>query len=203
MNPIDDTAIDPAADVLCEAFSNYPVMRHVIRSHGAEYERHLTTLMRFFVTARVLRDEPVLTLDDDGEIVACALVTLPGKRPSPPALGELRERVWDELGPDARARYEAFGEACAALSLERPHHHLNMIGVRREHRGKGLAGRLLDDVHRLAREDPESAGVTLTTEDPANVPLYEHFGYRCLGRVRVADALESWSFFRPREPDAG
>lgn len=189
--------------VLCEAFADYPVMRHVIEARGDEYERRLETLIRFFVTARVLRDEPVLTLRDEGEVVACALVTLPGTRPSPPALGELRERVWGELGPDAKARYEAFGEACATLSLERPHHHLNMIGVRRAHRGKGLAGRLLDDVHRLAREDPESAGVTLTTEDPSNVPLYEHLGYRCLGRVRVADDLESWSFFRPRDADAG
>ena len=39
-------------------------------------------------------------------------------------------------------------------------------------------------------------GVTLTTEDPSNVPLYEHFGYQVVGHARVAPGLESWGFFR-------
>jgi hypothetical protein len=39
--------------------------------------------------------------------------------------------------------------------------------------------------------------VTLSTEDPANVPLYQHFGYQVTGHTRVAPALEAWVFFRP------
>jgi hypothetical protein len=38
--------------------------------------------------------------------------------------------------------------------------------------------------------------VTLTTEDPVNVPLYQRFGYRILGHVEVGADLESWGFFR-------
>lgn len=195
----ENRTVEAAVDVLCEAFADYPVMRYVIRAEGDEYRRRLETLIRFFVTARVLRDEPILTIPEKGGAAACAIVTLPGNRPSPPALGEHRQRVWADLGPQARARYEAFGAAYASLAIEEPHHHLNMIGVRADRRGEGLGGRLMDAVHRLAREDPGSAGVTLTTEDPANLPFYRHFGYRCLGSVRIDEGLESWTLFRPRE----
>jgi len=37
--------------------------------------------------------------------------------------------------------------------------------------------------------------VTLTTETPANLSLYDHFGYQVRGHVRVSPALESWGLF--------
>jgi hypothetical protein len=42
-------------DVLCDAFHDYPVMRYVIGPAGADYERHLRTLIAFFVQARQTR----------------------------------------------------------------------------------------------------------------------------------------------------
>jgi hypothetical protein len=41
--------------------------------------------------------------------------------------------------------------------------------------------------------------VTLNTEDPNNLKLYEHFGYEILGHVQVSEALETWGLFRPDE----
>ena len=55
---------------------------------------------------------------------------------------------------------------------------------------------LLECVEEISRDRPDSAGVSLSTEDPRNVPLYEHFGYRITGHARVAPELESWGFFR-------
>jgi hypothetical protein len=48
----------------------------------------------------------------------------------------------------------------------------------------------------MSETDPGSAGVSLTTEVPENVGLYEHFGYRVVGRAPVGD-FQSWSMFRP------
>ena len=79
-----------------------------------------------------------------------------------------------------------------------PHHHLNMIGVRRSHQGLGLSRQLLVAVHELGQANPASPGTSLTTERPVNVPLYEHFGYRVQGHTRVTSALETWGMFRPR-----
>jgi GNAT superfamily N-acetyltransferase len=191
---------DDVLTVLCEAFHDYPVMRYVLGPrHG--YDRRLRTLIRFFVSARALRHEPLLTVRDGaGVAAAAALVTLPGDRASPQKLDALREAVWSELGATERERYETFGGTSHQFIIEQPHYHLNMIGVRPSHVGQGLARKLLGTVHDLSCTDPLSCGVTLSTETPANLGFYEHFGYRLLGHARVDKELETWAFFRPNNP---
>jgi GNAT superfamily N-acetyltransferase len=188
---------DDAVSVLCDAFRDYPVMRYVLGSSKG-YDRRLRTLIGFFVSARVFRDEPVLGIHDpDGTLAATAIVSLPGERPAPDALAVRREEVWAELGAAERERYEACGAAWAKFTVASPNYHLTMIGVRRSHVGRGLGRKLLESVHQLSDADELSCGVTLTTETPQNLPLYEHFGYRLLGRAHVGEGLDTWAFFRP------
>jgi GNAT superfamily N-acetyltransferase len=196
---LSEAQVRHAVAVLCDAFHEYPVMRYVIGPAGVEYDRHLRTLINFFVMARVWRDEPILAVLNGGVPVATAILTLPGKRQPPAALAKLREAVWRELGEAARMRYEAFGAATQKFDISQPHYHLNMIGVRRSHLGQGLARQLLDAVHEMSRRDPVSCGVTLTTEDFRNVSFYERFGYETVGHARIDAKLETWGFFRPNE----
>lgn len=199
MSPERLTTNDAAAavEVLADAFAGYPVMRFVLGRPAPAEDPHLRALVRFFVLARLWRDHPVLGVPADDGLGAVATITPPDPGPGAPELDALREEVWAELGSDARSRYEAFGTACEAFAINAPHHHLNMVGVKRAYHGSGMARPLLDAVHGLADEDPGSAGVTLTTETPANLSLYEHFGYERIGHERVADGLETWGFFRP------
>ena len=189
--------VSEVVDVLCEAFADYPVMRFVLGPRRARYSEHLERLIHFFVMARVHRQEFLLGVADRGTLQGAALVSRPAGSESPPELSVLREDLWGELGSSARARYEAFGAALARVSVAAPHIHLNMIGVRSAAHGKGHGRRLLEHVHALSHEDPASSGVTLNTEDEANVPLYERFGYELVGQVEVAPGLTSWGFFRP------
>lgn len=189
-----------AVTVLCDAFYDYPVMRYVLGPSENGYDHRLRVLVDFFVSARGFRDEPVLGVHDEaGALAAVAIVSLPGERPAPEALAVRREEVWREIGAAEQQRYEAFGNACGQFALEAAHHHLNMLGVRRAYAGRGFARELLEAVHALAQADPQSAGVTLSTESPQNVTLYQHFGYRILGHARVSAELETWAFFRPRQ----
>ncbi|MCI0691800.1 GNAT family N-acetyltransferase [candidate division KSB1 bacterium] len=174
-------------------------MRYVIGSADGDYDRRLHTLINFFVMARVWRSEPILGVSNGSALVATAILTLPGKRQPPAELAEHREAVWRELGQAARRRYEAFGEATQKFDIGQPHYHLNMIGVRRSHHGKGLSRQLLDAVHAMSHSDPVSHGVTLTTEDFRNVSFYEHFGYKTVGHVRIDGQLNTWGFFRPND----
>ena len=186
-----------ATGLLCEAFAEYPVMRYVLGTTG-DYAKRLQILIGFFVTARVLREDLILgTFDSSQRLAGVALVTLPGEREPPLALAQRREAVWQELGSAERTRYEAFGAAASQFAVAAPHHHLNMIGVRRSRLGAGYARILLDYVHQLAADDPQSAGVSLSTETTANLPLYEHFGYQRLGSAKVSPKLETWAFYRP------
>jgi len=51
----------------------------------------------------------------------------------------------------------------------------------------------------MSAAHPQSPGVSLSTEVPGNVPMYEHFGYRVVGSARVAPELTTWVLFR-RDP---
>ena len=186
-----------AVAVLCEAFRDYPVMRYVIGPTD-DYDRRLAALVSFFVAARDLKEDLILaavSLNDDVDGVAT--VTLPGQRAEPPSLYERRQAVWDMLGADALDRYRAYGDACAPFDIEAPHHHLNMIGVRSALKGQGLSRLLLDELHERSLKDPNSAGVSLTTESDDNVGLYTHFGYEVVGRATVADGVKTTVMFRP------
>jgi GNAT superfamily N-acetyltransferase len=187
---------------MCDAFADYPVMLHVLGGRSAEYGHRLRRLVEMFVLARALRDEPLIGAVQGGEVLAAATVSFPGAGESPPAFGALREEVWEDLGADARARYDACVEAWGPLDVDLPHIHVNMLGVRARHRGKGLARRLLDAAQALSRTTEGSRGVTLTTEDAGNLPFYRHVGYEVVGHARISSRLESWGLFRPNGREA-
>jgi GNAT superfamily N-acetyltransferase len=185
-------------DVLVEAFRDYPVMRFVLGPDDtADRDARLRTLIGFFVAARGLRAEPMFGVHSaTGTLAAAAVASYSDGPPAPPELAPIRAAAFAELGDDVQARYEAYASTAGAFVFEEPHVHLNMIGVRAAHRGDRYGRLLLEAVHAHARERPGCRGVSLTTENPANVPLYEYFGYEVVAHVRVAPELESWGFFR-------
>jgi len=104
-----------------------------------------------------------------------------GGRRVPPALVIHRESLW---------------QAWRRFTFKSPLYHVNLVGVRRSHAGDGVGRWLLDRVHDASGEDAGSRGVSLTTDDPANVALYQHLGYTLSGPQQVSDALQTWGFFR-------
>lgn len=192
--------IAETVDALCDAFHDYPVMTYVVGDAGADYDRHLRELIHVFVSRRVLHHDPILAVEDQGRAVGIATLTRPGERPEPDGLQALRDSMWGVLGPGARARHSALVEVWERYTHPGLHYHLNMLGVRRTHAGRGVGSMLLREVHALSLADPTSSGVSLSTEDPKNVPLYEHCGYRVVAHDRVTEELETWQFFRPDDP---
>src|SRR5690606_16950852 len=124
-----------------------------------------------------LRREPLLGIRRGPDLVAAAIVSSTHTTASPPEVAERRAALWAAIGADARARYEAFGQATLTFAIEEPHLHLNMLGAIPSARGRGHGRRLADAVWRRTADD-DCAGVSLTTEDPRNVPFYEHLGFR-------------------------
>lgn len=193
--------VPAVVDVLAEAFHDYPVMRFVLGGEES-YLTRLHSLIHFFVSARSLREEPLLGVAQDERLVAAATVSFPSSVVRPPALARAREAVWAELGAGVRARYEVCGKVWETFTAPEPHIHLNMIGVRPSAQGRGHARRLLDHVHGISLDTPGSQGVTLTTEDRRNLAFYERAGYEMMDHARVTPELETWWFFRrtSREP---
>jgi ribosomal protein S18 acetylase RimI-like enzyme len=176
-------------------------MRFVIGEAGDDYGRRLQNLVSFFTQARFTRGDLVLAVVEDGEMVAVANINLPrgearAESGEEDPLEPYRRKVWGDLGAAARTRYEAYGRVADSAPFPEPRYHLGMIGVRRARAGAGHARRLLEHLHRQSSGNPVSRGVSLTTEDPRNVALYQHFGYRIVSHDRVGE-LKTWGFFRP------
>ena len=188
--------VDEIVDLLSEAFTDYPVVRFVLDPNQVQYSTQLRRFIHFFVMARVHRHEFLLGVAAAGTLQGAALVSRPWAFESSAELDALREELWKELGPSARARYEAFG-AASTFHVPEPHLHLNLIGVRGTARGKGYGRKLLESVHAMSRDDPDSSGVSLNTETETNVLLYRSFGYKVIGQAEVAPGLTSWGMFRP------
>ena len=202
--PVTPLAFDNLVEivsVLSDAFHDYPVMRYVLGPDapdaGAPYPVRLHRLVQLFASGRAYRQDPMLGLRDDrGVLIGAAVMTQPNPPEPPPAFVALRESIWAELGSAPRSRYDTYAGAANFFAPMGPHHHLNMLGVRRAHQGLGHARELMAAVHEITAADPQSAGTSLTTEVSQNVALYERFGYRVVGHVRVAPGFESWGMFR-------
>lgn len=194
---LDARRLDEAVEVLSDAFADYPVMRFVIGDCGTSYAARLREMIRFFTMARLLNDDLVIGVTDRDALIAVANISRPGDRSPSPELDPLRERLWRELGADARQRYEQLGQFWRGFAIERSHYHLNMIGVRRTRQGQGAARLLLDALHERSARASDSCGVSLTTEVAANVALYGHFGYEIAGHAVITPEMQTWGLFRP------
>ena len=190
---------DEAVDVLFDSFHDYPVMRYIVGNAGDDYDRRLRLLIGMFVSRRVTQGHPVLAVESEGTAIGVATLTPPGELATPgtPEFEARRTALWKELGHDAKARMEALIAVWERLSVPGPQWHLNMLGVRGSHVGRGIGRILLDQVHRVSNDDPGSTGVSLSTELPSNVLLYQHCGYKLRHHERVSDDLETWILFRP------
>lgn len=194
---LDESHLPQIVDVYYEAFKNYPVMKFIIGSAGDDYDIHLRLLIELFVTKRLMRGGPVLGIATDGNLVACASVTPPQKKNADERLKDIEKTIWGKLHQEAQNRYEALCKLWDGFKVEDPHYHINMIGVRSSYKSQGLGSKLLKEVHQMSSDDSDSCGVTLTTEDPANVSFYQRHGYNLEGHFIFSEALESWCFFRP------
>jgi GNAT superfamily N-acetyltransferase len=192
---LNSSDVPDVVSVLCEAFFDYPVMRHVLGEVG-DYARRLNVLIGMFVAARALREDPIFGIRDSAALVAAMTTSNPAEAPHPD-FAAVQAAAWQRLGADAQARYDSCVQAWNSIALAEPQLHVNMIGVRDRYRGTGLAGRLLDEVHGLCEQSTFAQGVSLTTEVTRNVDFYRRRGYEVTGEMRITDALTTWNMFRP------
>lgn len=182
--------------VLSAAFHDYPVMRFVLKSTGANYEKDLNALVGFFCEVRLTRDWPVLGIRaEDGSLVAAALVNDVLLNPLPLPEQPL-QRLKETIGDDAYQRLVAYELQSSIGEPKVLHHFLGMIGVHPNFQKKGYAAALMNYVKEIASKNSESNGVCLSTEIPSNVPFYERFGYRVISEADVGE-LHSWCMFLP------
>jgi GNAT superfamily N-acetyltransferase len=191
---ISSDRLDEMIEVLAESFFNYPTMRYILRGSGPRYPTRLRTLVGSFARSRVEVGSPLLGVEtgQPPKFVAAALIDPPGRPPRSDG-----DELLEPIGQRAVQRLRNFETAIAPLEPDRGFYYLGMVGVLRGYRGRGYSKLLVDRVIDMSAADADSEGVLLTTEQEANIPLYESMGFVTRGDAVTADKrLHSWTMFR-------
>lgn len=188
-----------AAGLLARAFAHDPLMLHLFDG-GPGYRARLTGFLRYTCEVQLAMGWPLLGLVPRTRLAAVAAVTPPEPAPWPEALTERYTALAARLSPQQRERLECYAALPGARMPDTPLFYVGMIGVRPESQGRGYARRLLDEIHRRAAAHPSTTGVGLDTENKANVQLYQHLGYRVVGRMPF-NGLTIWCLFRPNQQE--
>ncbi len=177
VRPAERSDLPSLADALAAAFGQDPFMRFLVPGDG--YHRRLTALFAF-ESVLIIRGTWVAV--DDGEISGAALWSQPGQH-SPGFFPSVRHspKLFRAFGRALPSALRHFRIIEGAHPKTPPHWYLQTIGAARP--GRGVGGRLLRDG--LARVDAARMPAYLESSAPDNVPIYEHYGFRVTGEIRL------------------
>jgi GNAT superfamily N-acetyltransferase len=188
-------------ELFAAAFEHDPLFEYICRNAAPRYSRRLRCVLRCFGGVTLAAGSSRIGIVREDQLLCVAEVQSPGATG-----GALLARAWmlrllATAGPRAALRAREFFRAASAARPEAPHCDLRAIAVLPSAQGQGLAGELLRAVHEWSERHPSATGVALDTENAANLPLYEHFGYRVIGTFRVGP-VTAWAMFRPNRSRA-
>ncbi|MCB5167719.1 GNAT family N-acetyltransferase [Streptomyces bambusae] len=186
----DDAEVAACARVLAAAFAAEPATHWIAgRSPRVRAAWFLATLRTHAGLPGARRH---LLTDPAGRPVGAAVLTPPATRPAPAAQAAWAARTLRHCGPRPLLRTLRYLHASEAAAVDGAWT-LEFIGVAPHSAGRGAGRRLLDHV---LTATPAPGGLYLTTADPANVPLYRHFGFTTL-RTPAVGPLATTAMWRP------
>ncbi len=187
-----------ASQLLSRAFLDDPITLYIFNGSIASDDPRLLDFHRFSCTIRLEMDWPLIGVEKSQKLVAVASLTGPGDFQWPDSLKKALANLRSCIGEDASSRLQTFAQIAEASRPSEPHIYLGFIGTDPREQGKGYGRALLDWIHEYSESHPISHGVALDTENAANVPIYEHFGYRVTNEHSIGE-LSVWCMFRSNQ----
>ncbi|NEM05592.1 GNAT family N-acetyltransferase [Geodermatophilus normandii] len=197
LRPATPDDVPAAADVLADAFTDYPWTTWAVDAGG--HGERLRALHRLYLSAVAVPYGHVDLGGTGEELVGVAVWV--------PATG-VPDEVWARVGPAAAElagdRTTAAEEADAVLAerrLDEPHVALAGLGVARHQQGRGLGRATL--VPGLARADQDRLPVHLETSAEPNVRFYARLGFTVTAVVDLpGGGPRTWLMRRVPRPAA-
>lgn len=185
MERITASDIPRAAGVIARAFFNDPLFAHFFPARATRLAR-LIALYTFRLKtqlADVFATSPAL----EGLAIwegTCSHRPVLSPATLPPALAMAAGVGWAALV--RMIRFQRWAERQRQAVIRPPYGYLDTLVVDPRHQGRGFAGRLV----RPFLEQAITAGqpVYLETQNPCNLDIYAHFGFRIIARSRAPGA---------------
>ena len=193
---LDESRAEEAVDLLVLAFEEDPAYRYFCSAERPGYLRRLRILHRCMWTLMRSSGQPLWGIASGQRLAGLAMIQQPGARLA--AWPQLRWLLTVALLTGPRVPWRILGDMRIAEPARpaEPHFYLLILAVHPDFQGIGCGRALLEALQARSARHSGSRGVCLETENPDNVPFYEHNGYRVLARNSYAD-LEIVTLFRP------
>lgn len=202
---LDRDDLGEAAELLARAFDADPISRRLLPDPG-ERQRMGVCSARIQLDG-ALPFAHVFGVAENGTLRAVAIWLPPGThaarvRPALHALWLLPPLLPSAVGvaprlactlltaPTHVARLALTRRAAVARARGQPSWFLAVLGTDPAHQGRGFGGMLL--THVLHRADADRTSAWLETDSPANVALYERFGFTVDAHVPAGPTLPPW-----------
>ena len=185
VRPLSIDDLDRAAEVLGEAFADYPWTNWCV-AEDSHVER-VATLQRIYLEHLALPFGRSY-IDDSGNGV---IAVLPPDTPEP---DEATVEKIVKLHGDRFERVLQADEQLSALPVPDNAWSLATIGTTPRSRGTGLGSALLK--HALAELDRTEQNCWLDTSTERNLPLYQRFGFTIVGQTSLPDGPDVWRMHR-------
>lgn len=199
ITPLRPRDVDTAAGLFARAFDHDP-MAQLLHPDGEQRRRFQEDGGRTQIR-RAMAYRHVFAAYEGEDVRGIAVWLPPGVtvRPSPPPLGAL-PRVVRALAQPGAIRLIRQRQRALAKAHRTPSWHLAFLATEPAHQGRGIGRRLLE--HILERADADGTPVWLETWDPANVALYERFGFITTTHIEgVASLPTCWVMVRSARQD--
>jgi ribosomal protein S18 acetylase RimI-like enzyme len=184
-----------AAQVLGKAFEDDPVSVAVYKNFSpVKRVRALTADFSVELLLCIRKGYPI-EVNEDGRIVAAAVIYPPGTYPLP-VLDQwviLFKSILGNGWYDIRGYIEWLNEV-DKVHPDKAHFYLEYLGVEPECQGKGFGSSILQ--HLSAKADEQGVGCYLENANPRNLAFYQRFGFQVIHEKEII-GIPSWFMWRP------
>jgi hypothetical protein len=166
---------DKAIATVVLAFASDPMMRWSFSDPGF-YFRIGPKFIRAFGGKAFTHN----CADQTEDCAAVALWLPPNVEPDSKTMNEIFEMP--ELSPDWQKHGESIFEQINKFHPKEPHWYLPLIGTDPIHQNRGYGSALME--YAMQRCDRDRLPAYLESSNPTNVPFYERFGFKVIGKIQ-------------------
>jgi len=184
-----------AAQVLGIAFEDEPVSVAVYHSFSPERRVQALTVDFSAELSVCIRKGYPIQINEDGKIVASAVIYPPGAYPLPTIdewLIVLKSIIGNGLY-DIRGWLKWLNEIDKHHPVE-AHYYLEYLGVEPGYQGKGFGSAILK--HLIDKADELGVGCYLENANPRNITFYQRSGFRIIRELEII-GIPTWFMWRP------